>query len=326
MGVRLNWIAVERGGEAGLVERLGFEACGSSTDQEGGAFVCAVLPSGWLVLVSHEMRLELDALLRTASTGGLALGGAAEEHVMYSELQAYREGAKIWGVRRDPDGEAPGLAVEGAPPAPFERLRASAAGQAADGEESVDYFFDVPGELGREICGYAYDRFTAPVWTLLTPRDAKRPLQPAGRLPEAIERTSVEALERLGWSRLAQPNMGGFELERVHEHRRQFIAIQWHDHAGLVDTGCRFGVLQTDGDRYSSQLKLRGTVVEPTPSLWRKLADRLAGRTPKVQPGYEEKVVAAAAELQDHVLAVHHYLSGGERDPRIAVKEFEADA
>jgi hypothetical protein len=133
MGVRLNWLAVERGDKAALLARLGLVEAGVASDELDSAFVCAVFPGGWLLLVSPEMGLDLDHVLPWASAERLALGGEVEEHVMFSRLRAFRGGAPAWAVTHDPDVDVRGVAVTGEPPPAFEHVCAAlAAEQAAE--------------------------------------------------------------------------------------------------------------------------------------------------------------------------------------------------
>ena len=113
MGVRLNWLAVERGDKAALLARLGLVECGVASDEFASPVACAEFPDGWLVVVSQGMGLDLDDVLPAVSADGLALGCEVEEHVMFSRLRAFRSGALAWAVTRDPDVDLDGVAIDG---------------------------------------------------------------------------------------------------------------------------------------------------------------------------------------------------------------------
>jgi hypothetical protein len=189
MGVGINWLAVESGDKAALLARLGLVESGAASDEFGSAFACAEFPGGWLVLVSPDMKLDLDRVLPWASAEGLALGGEAEEHVMFSRLRAFRGGGPIWAVTHDPDVDVLGVAVDGEPPPIFEDLRTSiAAEQAADESGDVDYMFDLPIRLGRQLCGYTHDEPQPVVWTALERAGGRREARPQTRWPSWLRR------------------------------------------------------------------------------------------------------------------------------------------
>jgi hypothetical protein len=320
VGVALSWIAAQGADGALLMERLGLEPCGSATDEINSDYACTVLPNGWFLVASRGMRLKLDAALPIASANCVVLGGEVEEHVMFSRLQEYRDGQQTWSVRHDPEVERYGVATTGEPPPEFAKIHAGlSAEHEADEDGDVDYFFDVPVRLGERLCGYAHDAPGAlRVWTVLEERQARRAPRPAPRLESVLEHELLPDLQALGWSRLAEPIMGGLELERVRDGARQFIQIEWQDHPGLVSVDVRFAVLQ--GVERSQPVEIEGQVVRRPAPAWRALAGWL--RRGGAKRAYEPWVAEIATEARNDLLAIDRFVSGGPRDPQIVIRTY----
>lgn len=321
MGVGLNWIARQGVDETGLLERLGLEPSGSATDEINSEYACTVLPNGWFVLVSGRALLKLDEILPVVSEDGFALGGESDDRSMGSELLGYRNGARTWAVTHDPDVDRFGLTVVGDPPPEFAEINASlTALQAEDAAGRVDYMFDVPVRLGEALCGYAYD---APgplrVWTVLEPRRTRGRPRPAPRVAIGLEREVLPGLEAVGWTRMAEPIMGGLELERVLDGHRQYIQIEWQDHRRWLDVYPRFAILQDEAP--GAPIKIEGRIIEPQPSLWRRLGGWL--RRGGARQSYESRVAEVLERTRSDLMAIDRFVSGGPRDPRIAVRTFE---
>lgn len=82
------------------------------------------------------------------------LAGVVEEHVNYSAACLYEGGEEIWRVWHQLDFGDFHLEVEGAPPEPFEAIKAKHFKRRE--EEGHDAVFSVPVELAAGLCGYAY--------------------------------------------------------------------------------------------------------------------------------------------------------------------------
>lgn len=323
MGVALNWIAAQGLDGALLLERLGLEACGTATNEINSDYACTVLPNGWVLLVSGRSRLKLEEALPIASMNCVALGGEVEEHVTFSRLLEYRDGEPAWSVTHDPEVERYGVATSGEPPPEFARIYAElTAEQAAHEGEDVDYIFDVPVRLGEQLCGYAHDTPGAlRVWTVLQVRDRNAP-RITPRLMAVLEHEVLPDFAALGWARLAEPIMGGLELERVLDGRRQYIQIEWQDQPRLVDVDLRFAILQ--GASPGEPIEIEGWISRrPTP-LWVAIG-RWLGRL-GAKPSYEARVAEATRRARSGLLAIDRFVSGGPPDASVAFRTYETAA
>lgn len=159
MGLSLSWVAVKGHGPDAVMAAVGVEPGDGSRREQ--AYV-GELPGGWtLYFDEHFERGFKGPLDRIVALGAPVIAARQEDHVMYSEARGYNQGRELWRVARDPD-EMPEteLVVTGAPPEPFEDIRAKrvaeqAVEDAGDGE--VSYVYDIPLDLAFALCGYRAD-------------------------------------------------------------------------------------------------------------------------------------------------------------------------
>jgi hypothetical protein len=336
MGVRLNWLAVEGADKAALLARLGFVESGAASDEFNAPLACASFPDGWTVLVSGDMGLDLDRALPLASTGGLALGCEAEEHVMFSRIRAFRDGAPAWAVTHDPDIDLRGAAVEGEPPPPFADLRAAlAAKQAEDDSGQVDYMFDLPVRLGQQLCGYVYDVPFPVVWTILEPSRSGRGAEAAPRLPHAFTSEFLPQLQASGWTLLAaqDPDFRGrvWDVTRVVEGRRQVLSFLWQEHGPQLQFETSFlllgGTAPTDDVLLAGETRpVRSGSQASGRSLWRRIADQFRA-APAVDPAVPgDPLAKLIARVTEELEALDAFLTSGVPNPRIQINYGSADA
>lgn len=343
MGGRLNWLAVERGDKAALLAQLGVTEGGLTSDALSEPLVCAELPGGWGVLVSQDMGLDLDRALPLASVQGLALGCEIEEHVMFSRLRAFRGGVPAWSVTHDPEVEPDGVTVEGeAPPALHDIRAALAAEWGAD--EGVDYMFDVPVRLGRQLCGYSHDESPPVMWTVLERRGrrgrapasarapaARTPPEARPRLPAAFRSELLPRLEASGWALAADRSRlqkGDWCVTRIHEGRQQQQDFMWRDD-GLHPV-FETSFLVREGADWNDPILLAGGIravreggrPAGTP-LWRWIVDQYRKRPdePPVDP--LDKLIA---RVKEDLASVEALLSRGEQDWRIDISRGSAES
>lgn len=150
MGFKLTWMATQEADEAAILDRLNVRIVGEAEGRYGG--VCRT-SDGWLIILSnHEVRFE--KLAPEVVPEGSVLTGAMNEIVMVSEVRGFRDGAQEWAVVHDPDIDRHGVQAEGTPPEIFAEIYRRALEEQADGEQDVDYVFDVPVNLATRICGF----------------------------------------------------------------------------------------------------------------------------------------------------------------------------
>jgi hypothetical protein len=286
------------------------------------------------VLVSSDMGLDLDKALPLASAGGLALGCEVEEHVMFSRLRAFRDGASAWAVTHDPDVDVRGAAVEGEPPPPFADLRAAlGAEQAEDDSGQVDHMFDLPFRLGQQLCGYVHDEPFPVAWTILEPSRRGREAEAAARLPHAFTSDLLPLLQASGWRLAAQdPDFRGrvWDVTRVVEGRRQVLAFTWQEHGPQIQFETDFMVLA--GTNWADDALLAGEIRavrsggQPSGrSLWRRIADQFrAGAAEPSAPA--DPLAQLIARLKQDLEAIEAFLASGDPSPHILVRHGSADA
>jgi hypothetical protein len=121
----------------------------------------AALPDGWYTVVfdRYDHPLLGDDVLNVLSDGCELVAAGAEEHVMVSFAEGWRDGARTWSVTHDSEQGIEHLDAAGALPESFQAIRSErlAEQEAAGGAEAdVDYVFDVPLEVARLITGFSH--------------------------------------------------------------------------------------------------------------------------------------------------------------------------
>src|SRR6266511_1287965 len=117
MGFSLEWLAVRGKEPRSVWSAMGLQGTGKrATD---GPLYAMTLPNGWHIVVAHISSnyspSGLDVISRV-SRGAEAVYGAVVESTDYSELAAWRDGARVWYVVHDALNEL-GLQTEGELPA-----------------------------------------------------------------------------------------------------------------------------------------------------------------------------------------------------------------
>ncbi len=118
----------------------------------------ATLENGWYVIVDLSEHLQRqNELLAKLSQKTQVLVGSIEEHVMDARLTSWQNGKKLWEVIHNAETGDDHLQVEGTPPADFGAIKEQAL-QQAEGDDGVDYYFEIPVALFYQITGYRYDQ------------------------------------------------------------------------------------------------------------------------------------------------------------------------
>lgn len=189
MGFSMVWMAIKGSDADAACAALGLERKGGSLPYPDGELSGASLPGGWYLVVGDGPGYEF-----VAHSAHAALSEAqdvilceVEEHVMYSSAALWRNGACLWKIVHESDQGIYHLAVEGEPPAEFEAVKAACQAEQDDegGEDAgVDFIFEVPLRLARDIAGYKHDEGPAegpePRFEMLAVREGvKRPKAPS---------------------------------------------------------------------------------------------------------------------------------------------------
>jgi hypothetical protein len=324
MGLHMNWLAVEAGDRAAVLARLGLAEAGWGSEEFLAEYACATLPGGWLVLVSRDWKLDLDAILPEVSADGLALGCEASERVMFSSARAWRDGAELWAVRHDSEKGVENLQVEGAPPAGFADIRARLVARQEDEDGDVDFIYEAPLRLAESLCGYFPLETVALEWTLLSRSGARgeAPVDRSRSLAAAIGAELLPPLAALGWRPPAERPLGRIvhDLERVVDGRHQALDFDWQHDADEISFRTRFAVFASPAAE--AEVLVQGAVARPQPprpSLWRRL---IGGRRPQAEPAPtpEQRLAAVVADAREDLLVADAFLSRGEEHPFIHVR------
>lgn len=310
MGLHLNWLAAPGVDKKTLIDRLGFETCGWAGDELNSAFACAVLPSGWVLIVSNEFTLDLDRLLPLASQGGFALGAEVSERAMFSSLKAWLDGRAAWAVTHDPNQD---LRIEGEPPGEIAEIRRQlAALEATETDGQVDYMFDAPVELAKMLCGYDANGRIALEWSILRPAAGRRPAPAARRrtLYDALTAELFPLMGERGWAFDAA--LPDWRLARVQDGRLQALWFTWKDDGREIyfqpDFGAWPGLTQNVEPMVMGDIRR----VRPRLSFGARLAAgiKALASNQTLDERTEEVVVRATRDL----LSVDRFLTTGEAD------------
>ena len=182
MSHSISWIGVHGRHKDEVLSALGLVDTGAPVGDRIRPFAMTTLPGDWLIVMSNNMEYASPARLAALSAGAEVLGVQIEEHVMFSGLRAFRDGAEVWSVTHDCNHGLDHAAVTGTPPALLQpiidNLRAQQAAEGGDDAE-VDMVFDAPIEAAAAICGFRHDGgededVPEPVFTELKPVGSAR--------------------------------------------------------------------------------------------------------------------------------------------------------
>jgi hypothetical protein len=160
MGWSLSWAALKGGSPQTACAALGLRATGKREEIPESKIVGVQLPTGWYVLQFDRSELK-DRVLSNLSRSGEVVCCFVEDHVMVSWASGWRDGNKVWSVVHDCEKGRFHLAIIGEAPPELKGIaeRLTAEQRAAGGEKAdVDYVYEVPAELAKELTGYRHDQ------------------------------------------------------------------------------------------------------------------------------------------------------------------------
>jgi hypothetical protein len=180
MGWSLSWAAVRGGTRDVVCSVTGLRPIGQREEVPESNIVCANLPSGWFLVLFNRKEIK-DHVLEKLSKCGELVYCSVEDHVMCTTASGWANGKRNWRITHDgQEDKTFDLKVEGDPPAGFEKLRKAlfAKQEAATGEDAdVDYVYDLPADLAKELTGFRHDHDTPGL-----PDDAFEVLEQPSRL------------------------------------------------------------------------------------------------------------------------------------------------
>ncbi len=154
MGLNANWIAVEGGERAAVLEELGFREIGVTDDELEEKYCCAELPSGWFLVYSNRGSLNERRKVAALSRDAHVVCAEMVESVMYSRCSGWRNGQQIWDVEYNAEDDEADVTVSGDPPPEFAAIRAQLSKEHNE-QDGVNLLIDIPIELSASLCGFA---------------------------------------------------------------------------------------------------------------------------------------------------------------------------
>jgi hypothetical protein len=164
MGFSISWLAVRNDNDSSVLASLGLEKTGE-TEEFPGKHWCSTRVGEWTVVWSNSYE---PARFRGAP---LKLRGEVvicdvEEHVMFASTSAFNDGTLIWRIVHDAQQSQDHLAIMGTPPESLVRIRAEQFAR-VNKEREVDFIFDIPISMAKEIIGFRYDEEYGSVFDIL---------------------------------------------------------------------------------------------------------------------------------------------------------------
>jgi hypothetical protein len=170
MGFRIAWLATHNLERAELLGRLGLVDTGKTDSCNESAYSLTALPGGWSLIWSNDELFFTPAHLARLSEDAAILAVRVNETCMHSTAEWHEAGRLVWRVHHEGDEEINHLEVTGVPPPQLATIdknnRVLQAEEDASANE-VDFMFEIPLELARQLCGFKHDlvneqvRFTA---------------------------------------------------------------------------------------------------------------------------------------------------------------------
>jgi hypothetical protein len=161
MAQSLSWLAFQGKSRGDVLAALHLFDTGTAA-QPDSEIVSATLAGDWTVVRFQQFGHPYaeDSSVAHFSKGCSVLACHVEESLLFSAAQFYRRGRMVWSVFHAGEDALSTIEVEGAPPEALNGIvEAQKAKQAAipTGPMRVDFLFEVPLELARQVCGFRQD-------------------------------------------------------------------------------------------------------------------------------------------------------------------------
>jgi hypothetical protein len=160
MGFALHWAALKGGNFDSICSVFNLRKTGRREELYESDIVGVDLPTGWCLVLFNRQTIE-DELVQKLSSFGEVVSCSVEDHVMFSTACGWRNQGPIWSVTHDCEKGRFHLEAEGVVPAALESIQNTlvAKQKAAGGEKAdVDYIYDIPAELAKELTGFRHDQ------------------------------------------------------------------------------------------------------------------------------------------------------------------------
>jgi len=158
MGFRVTLLSVPLQFSEAILQSLGLMPGDEADAMNESPFSGAKNGDCYLIWVNDDWYMMTDEELLAASRYGDVLMLRANETVMISEAAEFRNGEKLWSIVHDCNEGPDHLAPTGNPPATWEKIREDLLAEAAAaGDDEVDFAYDAPVVLFKNLTGFRYD-------------------------------------------------------------------------------------------------------------------------------------------------------------------------
>ncbi|SRR6266481_2741589 len=171
MGYSLSWAAVKNGKPEAIHALLGLRATDVWENRPKSKTVGTNLPTGWYVVLFKRKEVG-DRTLTELSSIAEVVYCFVEDHVMFSRASGWKDGEFLWSVTHDCEKGGYHLEIKGDAPLSLKSIHAKLISKqdASGGEKAdVDYIYDTPAELAKDLTGFRHDQDT--------PGMSKKPFQ-----------------------------------------------------------------------------------------------------------------------------------------------------
>jgi len=163
MGFSLSYIAVRTADPKSVLDKLNLQGTGEYEEIPESPFLGADLRNGWYLVLANDCECELfrEKFMSALSIDFEVLTCMAEEHCMHSAATGWQHGKQLWSVYHAGDGDdnKTNLQCNGDLPSVFPHVEKKIRIMQEDGHDDVDYVFEIPKEIFREITGFTYDQY-----------------------------------------------------------------------------------------------------------------------------------------------------------------------
>lgn len=158
MGYSIAWVAIRGTPLDQALIAAGLSGTSTLAEFASKPFTGQALQNGWYLLVAKgcDSPLIASKVLAELSSNGQVIACSIEEHVMFSSAEFWQDGQSIWKVAHSSEKGIRHLSSSGSPPISFQEVAAEA-NRLQEQDSEVDYFFEAPLILARELCGFKHD-------------------------------------------------------------------------------------------------------------------------------------------------------------------------
>lgn len=167
MGLSVSWLAVKSDDLDQLFDIAEVSPTSETDEWLESGFSGSGIQDGWYFFQAkgcdHPI-ISSDSLSRISALGE-TIACSVEEHVMVSVAEGWNDGTRSWSIAHNAQEGMFDLTAEGVLPAHYESIKNDCISQqnTEGGDDAdVDFIFDVPLQVAKQICGYKHDEDPSP--------------------------------------------------------------------------------------------------------------------------------------------------------------------